>query len=446
MTDQDKDHDENYSTENEIDKIEETQEIEKIDLIEKIENTGNDEIKNNKKSDEGESSKTKVSPVIGEKSLFKSIGNKILSLILAAICLYLIVIYPFSKNDPKKDLNPISANNLSNNDLTPPQLPLSKYQVTHLQEALSTMNTQIPGIENEQQQALKLMQLRMSAPIEVYTNDNQASISAENDQSGTSGTLDSNNTANSNNTTNTTNVNNNNNAVLGGDGTEDANTKFMSKLSSSQAPTQSATRIAHLNTTLTQGNIIKATLETKISSDLPGMVRAITSDDIYSEDDSTLLVPRGSKLIGQYTNNINQGQTRVFVVWQRLIRPDGIDIALNSPGTDPLGTAGLQANNIDHHFWQQFGTASLLSIIGAGTANAGVNSSDQFNSASAYREALASSFNQTAQQSLQNTGVIAPTLLINQGTDISVFVARDLDFYDELNQDNQQNDNNNLIT
>ncbi len=437
MIDQNNDIAENNDADNEIEEIDSIQNNE----IKHI------EMENKKKIDANDKRTDVISPVSGEKSLLKSMANKILSFILAAICLYLVVIYPFSKTDTKKDSTPIIADNLSNNDLTPPQLPLTKSQVAHLKEAFSTINTPIPGIENEQQQALKLMQLRMSAPIEVYANDNQASVSAENDQSGTSGTFDLNNTANPNNTTNTynTNSNNNDNAVLGGDGTGDANTKFMSKLSNSLAPIQTATHIAHLNTTLTQGNIIKATLETKISSDLPGMVRAITSDDIYSEDDSTLLIPRGSKLIGQYTNTINQGQTHVFVVWQRLIRPDGIDIALNSPGTDPLGTSGLPADNIDHHFWQQFGTASLLSIIGAGTATAGVNSSNQFNSASAYRDALANSFNQTAQQSLQNKGVISPTLIINQGTAISVFVARDLDFYDELNRNNNQNFNLNYL-
>lgn len=116
MTDHNKDNDENHNTENEIeqiDKIEDIheiheiqgiQDIQEIDLIEKTQSPANDEIQNNKKTDENENSKTKISPVSGEKSLFKSIANKILSFILAAISLYFVVIYPYSKNDSKKIL------------------------------------------------------------------------------------------------------------------------------------------------------------------------------------------------------------------------------------------------------------------------------------------------------------------------------------------------------
>jgi type IV secretion system protein VirB10 len=163
------------------------------------------------------------------------------------------------------------------------------------------------------------------------------------------------------------------------------------------------------------------------------MVRAVTSQNIYSEDGNEILLPRGSRLVCQYTSSVTAGQQRVFVAWQRAIRPDHIDIQLNSPGSDTLGAAGLAANGIDHHFWSQFGNALLLSVIGAGTATIGVNNSqDPFNSAAAYREALAGSFSESASNSLESTGSIKPTIYVNQGNRISVFVARDLDFFNEL--------------
>ena len=109
---------------------------------------------------------------------------------------------------------------------------------------------------------------------------------------------------------------------------------------------------------------------------------------------------------------------------------DHIDIQLNSPGTDALGAAGIEADSVDRHFMEQFGTAALLSSVGA--ANVGVGSQDQFNSASAYREGLSTSFSQTAQNVLRSKGVINPTIYIDQGRVVSVFVARDLDFYNEL--------------
>jgi type IV secretion system protein VirB10 len=287
----------------------------------------------------------------------------------------------------------------------PPLLPPG--DKTAIVETPAT-NAMIPAdsdrFKEAREQAEKLAQMRQIASAQAYSSDGDNNATSQNSS----------------------------NAVSGGNGAGDANTQFMSQLASSKTQTEQATRIAHPGATLLQGGIIQATLETRIASDLPGMVRAITSDDVYADDGSQVLLPRGSRLVGQYTNSIQQGQQRVFVVWQRVIRPDHIDIQLNSPGTDTLGTAGLSADHIDHHFIEQLGMASLLSVIGAGTASAGVSRADQFNSASAYREALASSFNNTAKKTLDNQGVIQPTLYINQGSKISVFVARDLDFHDQL--------------
>ena len=96
--------------------------------------------------------------------------------------------------------------------------------------------------------------------------------------------------------------------------------------------------------------------------------------------------------------------------------------------------AGMGADNIDRHFWERFGTASLLSLIGAGAANSGVSGSDQENSAAVYRAAVASSFAQSASQSLQQDSNIAPTLRTHQGKPIIVFVAHDLNFQKAMKQ------------
>lgn len=216
-----------------------------------------------------------------------------------------------------------------------------------------------------------------------------------------------------------------------GNNQNDANTQFMNQLNQTQTPVVEATTIAHPSTTLAQGTIISATLETRIQSDLPGMIRAVTANNIYSEDGSTLLLPKGSRLIGQYTNAILQGQERVFVVWQRAIRPDHIDIQLTSPGIDPLGTSGIGAAVVDKHFFEQFGMSALFSLISAGAANVN-DSTDSLHSKASYKEAVSESFAQTAEQTLQEKGTIKPTLIIHQGTPINVFVARDLDFQQAL--------------
>ena len=121
-----------------------------------------------------------------------------------------------------------------------------------------------------------------------------------------------------------------------------------------------------------------------------------------------------------------------MVIWSRIILPDGIAVQLNSPGTDSLGRAGQGADSVNTHFLARFGEAALLSIIGAGASSTGVGDGDQYNSAAQYRMAVAQSFQQSAQKSLQGTLPMKPTVHIHQGAAINVFVAHDLSFYHVL--------------
>lgn len=190
-----------------------------------------------------------------------------------------------------------------------------------------------------------------------------------------------------------------------------------------------AKKIAHPDYTVASGEFLHAVLETAIDSDLPGEIRAVVSEPVYAYVGETPLIPAGSRLIGQYSSSVAQGQNRVFVIWNRVILPNGTSAQINSPGVDQLGIAGQAADDVNTHFLTRFGEASLLSIIGAGAANAGVNNADQYNSASQYRMAIAQSFQQSADSSLQNTLQTKPTLIIDQGAAINVFVAHDIDFY-----------------
>ncbi len=219
---------------------------------------------------------------------------------------------------------------------------------------------------------------------------------------------------------------------------KDSNMQFMNQVSAQASETTIATAIGPLNKIIAEGNFIHAILEPATNSDLPGYLRASVSEPAYSEDGSQVLVPRGSRLIGQYKSGMMQGQSRIFIVWTRLITPEGISVQLGSPGIDSLGVAGMGADEIDRHFWQRFGTASLLSLIGAGAANVGVNGQDQNNSAASYREAIANSFAQTAEQTLQQEIMIAPTLKSYQGKPIMVFVAHDLNFQHAMQQTNRK--------
>lgn len=228
------------------------------------------------------------------------------------------------------------------------------------------------------------------------------------------------------------NSNNVTNAIYAGKGN---NAAFINQ--TSDIDTATATAMKNPDYTIASGEMIHAALETAINSDLPGSVRAVVTMPVYAYTGIQPLIPSGSRILGQYASSIVQGQQRILIVWNRVILPDGTTAQLDSPSTDQLGQSGQGADSIETHFWSRFGQATLLSILGAGTATAGVNSGDQYNSASEYRTAIAQSLSDSASASLQNTVNNSPTLHIEQGAAINVFVARDLSFYNVMNQGNE---------
>lgn len=206
-------------------------------------------------------------------------------------------------------------------------------------------------------------------------------------------------------------------------GARTADEDFASRLGVSRSDTSArAERMSNAAYTVAEGTVIPAVLETAIHSDLPGYVRAVVSRDVRSFDNANVLVPRGSRLIGQYRAGVALGQSRAFVIWTRLIRPDGVSVELGAPGTDELGRGGLEGR-VDRHFLQRFGGAILLSLISAGTAIANDNSDTQVIIASTSNAA-----NSAASVALESDLHITPTVEVAQGAPIRVFVTRDLDF------------------
>lgn len=189
----------------------------------------------------------------------------------------------------------------------------------------------------------------------------------------------------------------------------------------SSVPVILASRMAHPFYTIPQGEFIHANLETAIDSDLPGMIRAVIARPVYSYRGDHLLIPEGSRLIGQYSSQTLQGINRVMVIWQRIILPNGVSVQIDSPGSDEIGEGGFAADTVNRHFLQRFGQASLLSVIGAVVSNN--------NPTAQYQTAIAQSFQSSANRVLEHSIAIKPTLRVNQGDHVIVFVARDLDFY-----------------
>jgi len=195
------------------------------------------------------------------------------------------------------------------------------------------------------------------------------------------------------------------------------NDDFAAKIGGVGGTTAVATAGINPRTTVTQGTLIPAVLETAIDTDVPGYVRAVVSSDVRSFDGTRVLIPRSSRLIGQYKSGMQAGQKRAYVIWTRLIRPDGVSVNIASPAIGFAGETGL-AGKVDSHFFERFGSAMLLSVIGGLSALGGGGSA----------VLIGSQTQSAAAAAVGQTGQIGPTVRIRQGEPVRVFTARDLDF------------------
>ncbi|WP_432475230.1 TrbI/VirB10 family protein [Brucella anthropi] len=175
---------------------------------------------------------------------------------------------------------------------------------------------------------------------------------------------------------------------------------------------------------LQAGAVISAALITGIRSDLPGQITAQVTENIYdSPTGSTLLVPQGTRLIGQYDNSVQFGQRRVLLVWNRLIMPNGRSIVLErQPGADTQGYAGLE-DGVDYHWWDFAKAAALSTLLGVG-AELATDDNDRL--IRAIRDGAQDTINQTGQQIVQRQLQVPPTLTIRPGFPVRVIVTKDL--------------------
>lgn len=219
---------------------------------------------------------------------------------------------------------------------------------------------------------------------------------------------------------------------------DDRNSKFLASASAISVRSAKARKIDRIDAMVPEGTLIPGLLETAINSDLPGQIRAITSRDVHSFDGRRILIPTGTRLIGEYQSDITRGQKRIFVIWTRLLRDDGVSVRLNSIGTDALGRSGL-TGIIDNKWRERFGSAILLSILGAGSSyltgygsgqysSSGDEQADSDRAAELARETIAQTFSDMANQALGENLKIPPTIRVQQGERIFVYVRQDLDF------------------
>ncbi|EEW56597.1 conjugation TrbI family protein [Ruegeria sp. TrichCH4B] len=189
---------------------------------------------------------------------------------------------------------------------------------------------------------------------------------------------------------------------------------------------QEAARLTHPERTLTQGSVIQAALQTAINSDLPGSVVAVVSEPVTAFSGDRILIPRGSRLFGQYRSGIEMHQKRILILWTRVLTPDGTSMEIAAVGGDQLGRSGL-TGLVDTKFAERFGGAALISVIGAAPAVAAESANNE--TTNIVLGDVGSDLQDAVGSVIADQVSIAPTIYVDQGASVTVLVDRDVVIY-----------------
>lgn len=193
-----------------------------------------------------------------------------------------------------------------------------------------------------------------------------------------------------------------------------------------------AAKFSNFNSSLLlpKGTYIGCALQTKLVSEVKGGISCIVSNNVYSANGHTLLIEKGSMMTGAYSSGeLDDGSSRLFVIWQEIRTPNNIVIPVYSGATDPLGAAGLEGY-VNHHYMKRFSAAILLSVIDDSLAILANELSRKNNSnyRGDYTENTREQASEIANTALKGTMNIKPTLYKNQGDLVGVYVNKDIDF------------------
>ena len=192
------------------------------------------------------------------------------------------------------------------------------------------------------------------------------------------------------------------------------------------SPVTQSEIIANPSNTVVQGTVIQAALETAISSELAGQVRATTSENVYSYDGTHLLIPAGSRLIGRYRSGADIAQRRLTIAWDRIIMPNDQTIQISAFGADELGRSGT-TGFVDTRFAERFGFAALISLISAAPTVAANQTEDEL--AEDVLEDIGDDLADATDSVIGEYLAIGPVIYVDQGARITVMVDRDLEIF-----------------
>ncbi len=205
----------------------------------------------------------------------------------------------------------------------------------------------------------------------------------------------------------------------------DGDTEFVRNGAEPAEVTQ-AQLIVNPSNTIVQGTMIQAVLETAIDSSLAGQVRAMVSENVHAYDGSRILIPRGARLIGRYQSGLDIAQRRVTIAWDRIILPSNQTVEISAFGGDELGRSGT-TGFVDSRFGTRFGSAALISLIGALPAVAAQNTEDEI--ASDVLEGIGEDLQDSAQSVIGEYLSVSPVIYVDQGARVTVMVDRDLEIF-----------------
>ena len=173
------------------------------------------------------------------------------------------------------------------------------------------------------------------------------------------------------------------------------------------------------------GTAIPASLVTGINSDLPGLVIAQVTGNVYDTPTGRhLLIPQGARLIGKYDSVVAFGQSRALVIWNRIVMPDGSSVVIeNLPATDTAGYAGLE-DEVDYHTWRLIKGIALATLLGVGTELS--LGSDESDLVRAIRESTQQNVSRAGQRITEKNLNIQPTITVRPGWPLRIIVHRDL--------------------